>query len=167
MFRCPPRFQGATLSYSTKKYAVEWEDDESPTGHYKQKLDEYPTALLGNKTIEWLRRKSISASGRPWFAYFASHCPHFPATPAHWYADACPGYKPLIFPNYNHTNDKYHELIAKQPPMTTVDAELVTQLARSRCQCLLSVDDSNAAILDVVEHELGQVMIGYGITFVH
>jgi len=144
-------FQGASLSYGP----VTWEDDESPNGVYTQKPDEYPTALLGNKTVEWLRRPSVSASGRPWFVYFASHCPHYPATPARWYEDACAGTTAPRLPNFNHTNSLYHKLIADQPPLTDVDARLVDELARSRCQCLLSVDDSFSAIIQTVE-DLGQ-----------
>jgi arylsulfatase A-like enzyme len=142
-------FQGATLSYG----ANHWEDDESPDGVYVQKKAEYPTALLGNKTIEWLQRPAISgaAAGRPFFAYFASHCPHFPATPAHWYADACAGTTSVRTPNFNHTNSKFHALVADQPPLTAADATLTDQLTRQRCQCLLSVDDAHAAILRAVQ----------------
>ena len=138
-------FQGMTLSYGANR----WEDDESPGGVYIQDPKEYPTALIGNKTVEWIGRPSISgaAVGRPFFAYFASHCPHFPATPAHWYADACVGTTAVRTPNYNHTNDGFHALIAQQPPLTAADATLTDQLTRQRCQCLLSVDDAHAAIL--------------------
>ena len=142
-------FQGVTLSYATNR----WEDDEAPGGVYVQSPKEYPTALIGNKTVEWIERANVSgaAIGRPFFAYFASHCPHFPATPAHWYADACVGTTSVRMPNFNHSNAGFHALIAGQPPMTDADATLTDQLTRSRCQCLLSVDDAHAAILSAVE----------------
>ena len=57
-------FQGASLSYS----ATHWEDDESPNGIYVQDPNDYPTAILGNKSIEWLKRANVSgaaAGGRP------------------------------------------------------------------------------------------------------
>ena len=38
-------------------------------------------------------------------------------------------------------------LVAKQPPITDADAVLIDDLARRRCQCLMSVDDANAAIV--------------------
>ena len=88
-------FQGAWVGYGSW-----WEDDECPSsgeeqckqpGKYHARDDEYATALIGNKTVEWLRRPSVGASARPWFAYFAPHCPHTPATPADWYSDACGG----------------------------------------------------------------------------
>ena len=140
-------FQAATLSYA----ANHWQDDEATDGVYVQNEDEYPTALIGNKTVEWMLRPSVSAAGRPFFAYFASHCPHFPATPAHWYADACKGTTSVRTPNFNHSNDGFHALIADQPPLTATDATLTDQLTRSRCQCLLSVDDAHAAILSAVQ----------------
>eukprot|EP01047_Picozoa_sp_COSAG01_P024548 COSAG01_NODE_1520_length_10029_cov_26.551374_14_plen_461_part_00 len=93
-------FQGVSFSYGP----VKWQDDESPGGVYTQGPDVYPTSLLGNKTVEWISRKSVSGEGRPFFAYFASHCPHFPATPAHEYEDACPGFTAKKYPNFNHTN---------------------------------------------------------------
>ena len=58
----------------------------------------------------------------------------------------------LLQDNYSHPS--FHDLVAKQPPLTEADARLVDDLARSRCQCLLSVDDSYAAI-DATLHELG------------
>ena len=57
-------------------------------------------------------------------------------------------------PSYNYSHPSFHDLVAKQPPLTEADARLVDDLARSRCQCLLSVDDSYAAI-DATLHELG------------
>ena len=151
-------FQGASLSYHNNR----WEDDESPGGIYVQSADEYPTALIGNKTIEWIKRPSVSgaAVGRPFFAYVASHCPHFPATPAHWYADACLGTMAVRTPNFNHSNSGFHALVAEQPPLTATDARLTDELSRSRCQCLLSVDDLHAAILHAVS-ELNQTRNTY------
>ena len=73
-----------------------WDDDECPSsgeeqcqrpGKYLARDDEYSTSLLGNKTIEWLRRPSVGNGERPFFAYFAPACPHTPATPADWYEE--------------------------------------------------------------------------------
>ena len=134
-------FQGAALGYGNT-----WEDDEGADGHYHANKSEYATALLSNKTVEWLKRPGVGVGQRPFFAYFAPHCPHSPATPAHWYADACPHTAAPRQPNWNYSDPSFHELIASQPPFTPTDARLIDDLARSRCQCLLSVDDSHAAI---------------------
>ena len=73
-----------------------WDDDECPSsgeeqcqrpGKYLARDDEYATSLIGNKTIEWLRRPSVGNGERPFFAYFAPACPHTPATPADWYEE--------------------------------------------------------------------------------
>lgn len=42
------------------------------------KPEEYATALLGNKTVEWLRDNAIPAAkaGTPFFAYVPLHPPH-------------------------------------------------------------------------------------------
>ena len=134
-------FQGAALGYGNT-----WEDDEGADGHYHANKSEYATALLSNKTVEWLMRPGVGVGLRPFFAYFAPHCPHSPATPAHWYADACPHTTAPRQPNWNYSDPSFHELIASQPPFTPTDARLIDDLARSRCQCLLSVDDGHAAI---------------------
>ena len=100
-----------------------------------------------------------SSGGRPFFVYFAPHAPHNPATPAPWYIDAnpalCEGVISPRLPNYNHTHPSFHELVAKQPPLTAADAELIDELARRRCQSLLSVDDAHAAIVRALK-ELGK-----------
>ena len=96
-----------------------------------------------------------AAGGRPFFVYFAPHAPHNPAKPADWYADACTGVASPRTPNYNHTHPSFHELIARQPPLTEADATLIDELARRRCQTLLSVDDAHAAIIATLK-ELGK-----------
>eukprot|EP00937_MAST-01D_sp_MAST-1D-sp2_P000049 g49.t1 len=146
-------FQGAFLGNGGK-----WEDNEAPGFHYQAAKDEYATALLGNKTIEWLRRDNVTGAasgGRPFFAYFAPHCPHTPAAPADWYADACEGVASPRNPSYNHTGPGFLELVAKQPPLTDDDARLIDELARRRCQCLLSVDDAHAQIVAALK-QLGK-----------
>lgn len=137
-------FEAAFLGYGGT-----WQDDESPNGVYHANKTEYATSLLSNKTVEWLYRDNITgkaANGRPFFVYFAPHCPHTPATPAHWYQDECKGVKAPRQPNYNWSTPLFHAQVSGQPPFTDVDATLIDQLARSRCQCLLSVDDAYAAI---------------------
>ena len=142
-------FQGAFLGYGG-----EWEDNESPSFRYKGKPTDYATALLGNKSIEWLERANVTGDqnqGRPFFLYFAPHCPHTPATPAKWYADECKGVGAPRTPAYNYTNDGFHELVAKQPPLSAADGILIDDLARIRCQCLMSVDDAHAGLVEAVK----------------
>ena len=112
------------------------------------------TALLGNKSIEWLHRPEISGAqseGRPFFLYFAPHCPHTPAYPADWYRDACEGVGSPRIPSYNYSAPGFHELVARQPPLTHDDEILIDDLARRRCQCLMSVDDAHAGIVEATK----------------
>ena len=49
-------------------YGGSWQDDESAGGIYVANKTEYATALLGNKSIDWLRRDDVtgaSSHGRP------------------------------------------------------------------------------------------------------
>jgi hypothetical protein len=82
-------FQGAFLGYGGG-----WQDNEAANFSYHGKPTDYATALIGNKSLEWLGRPEVSGAqsqGRPFFLYFAPHCPHTPAYPADWYRDACQG----------------------------------------------------------------------------
>eukprot|EP00041_Stephanoeca_diplocostata_P020019 m.439189 g.439189 ORF g.439189 m.439189 type:complete len:310 (+) comp21448_c0_seq8:671-1600(+) len=117
-------------------------DNDSPDNKFDSKnySGGYLTSVLGNKTIEWLQQ--IHGDGRPFFVYFAPHAPHSPATPAAWYADACPDTMSPRNPAYNYSSPLFHNLVARQPPLDASDAASIDELARKRCQTLLSVDDS-------------------------
>ena len=94
-------FQGAFLGYGGG-----WQDDEAANFSYHGKPNEYATALIGNKSVEWLHRPEVTGAqseGRPFFLYFAPHCPHTPAYPADWYRDECDGVKSPRIPNVCHT----------------------------------------------------------------
>lgn len=132
-------------------YGGEYEDNESPSFHYKATADEYGTDLIAAKAIEWLKRSNVSGSGRPFFVYFAPHCPHTPAVPSTKYENDCVNVTSPRLPNYNWTHPSFHQLVAAQPPLTHDDEILVDDLARRRCQTLLSVDDANAALVAAVK----------------
>ncbi len=90
-------FQGAFLGYGGG-----WQDDEAANFSYHGKPNEYATALIGNKSVEWLHRPEVTGAqsdGRPFFLYFAPHCPHTPAYPADWYRNECEGVKSPRIPN--------------------------------------------------------------------
>jgi len=131
-------FQGAFLGYGGY-----WQDNESPNFAYKASKTDYATALLGNKSTEWLERDNVtgaSSGGRPFFLYlripvvhslsklscsllqqtryFAPHCPHTPATPADWYNETCAGVKSPRNPAYNWSGvaGDFHELVRRRIP---------------------------------------------------
>ena len=72
-------------------------------------------------------------------------------TQADWYRDECEGVISPRIPNYNYTAPGFHELVARQPPLTQDDEILIDDLARRRCQCLMSVDDAHAAIVQATK----------------
>eukprot|EP00040_Diaphanoeca_grandis_P014408 m.73070 g.73070 ORF g.73070 m.73070 type:complete len:581 (-) comp24519_c0_seq1:34-1776(-) len=132
-----------------------WQDNESPT--FKTTDTGYGTDVIADKASEWMRRANVSgaaAGGRPFFVYFAPHCPHTPTIPAAKYNESCPGVISPRIPNYNWTNAGFHELVSLQPPLSTDDALLIDALARRRCQALLSVDDAHAELVATIK-ELG------------
>ncbi|EGD81213.1 hypothetical protein PTSG_11248 [Salpingoeca rosetta] len=142
-------FQGSHLGYGGT-----WQDNESPDFKYKASDKEYATDLLLEKASEWLRRDNVTgkaSNGRPFFLYFAPHCPHIPSTPSDKYADACPNVTAPRTPNFNYSTPLFHELISKQAPFVEEEARAIDALARLRCQCLLSVDDAHAQLLSVLE----------------
>eukprot|EP01065_Artemidia_motanka_P029313 TRINITY_DN35454_c0_g1_i1.p1 TRINITY_DN35454_c0_g1~~TRINITY_DN35454_c0_g1_i1.p1 ORF type:complete len:616 (+),score=241.61 TRINITY_DN35454_c0_g1_i1:79-1926(+) len=154
----PPSMHGAFDRWfeGTNYQGGTWYDNESPGNKFTPGSygGGYGTSVIGNKTLEWLR--AINSTGRPFFVYFAPHAPHSPSTPASWYKDACVGTKSPRTPAFNYSSPLFHNLVARQPPLDAADVEAIDDLARKRCQSLLSVDDSYAAIHAAVA-ELGRL----------
>jgi hypothetical protein len=53
-----------------------------PDGHWRGSASDYTTAVVGNKSIEWIREKA--KAGTPWLAYVAPKACHEPFNPAPW-----------------------------------------------------------------------------------
>jgi hypothetical protein len=140
----------------TNFYGGTWYDNESPdhSFHSSTYAGGYGTSVIGNKSIEFIRKVVASAEHRPFFVYFAPHAPHSPATPAKWYEDACVGVMAPRTPNWNYSTPAFHNLVSRQPPLDLADVNGIDKLARKRCQTLMSVDDSYVAIHGAVA-ELG------------
>lgn len=124
----------------------------APVGLNRPIVTGYGTSVIGNKTIEWLR--AVAGNGRPFAVYFAPHAPHSPSTPSAWYKDACVNVTSPRNPAYNYSTPLFHNLVSRQPPLDDSDATEIDSLARKRCQTLLSVDDTYAELVGVLE-ELG------------
>jgi N-acetylglucosamine-6-sulfatase len=95
------------------------------------KPEEYTTSLVGNKTIDWLKKVvGTGPTHPPFFAYVAPHAPHLPATPAPWYMDHPIGQltAPITL-NYNYSATDHHPLIANQPIMTDNDVASVNKVS--------------------------------------
>ena len=112
--------------------------------HFQAPPGAYLTSIIGNRSVDWLRRVTAGDSPRPWIAYIAPHAPHLPATPAPWYVDApVPAQTAPRTPNWNAGWQDKHFIIDNgiDKPMS---AELINgsdTLYRSRLRTLMSVDD--------------------------
>lgn len=114
--------------------------------------EDYATALLGNKTVEWLRNDAIPEAkrpgGRPFFAYVPLHAPHGLTTPAPWYNETWPaswGIPPRVDrsrPNWGYHARDHHWLIANEPAITPDSAAQTDRTFVQRLQMLLSADDA-------------------------
>ena len=125
------------------------------------KPSDYATALIGNKTVAWLRADAIpeakKAGGKPFFAYVPIHPPHGRTTPAPWYNESWPESWGVnrtnaakAKPNYGYHAADHHWLIANEPPITEQSAAGTQATYVQRLQMLLSVDDIIAEVTDVL-----------------
>ena len=134
-------------------------DNESPTGstscaEWANKTGNYPyeTSVIGNATIEWIKRPEVHA--QPFMAYVGVKAPHVPSTPAPWYADYFTdvsldrNYKT---PNYNVLGAHHHWLVAQQKPLTPGQEKEIDDLFRNRWRTLLSHDDLIAEVVQTIE----------------
>lgn len=126
----------------------------------RQAPSDYATALIGNKTVEWLRSDAIPESqkvgGKPFFAYVPIHPPHGVTTPAPWYNESWPAEWGIprtniakAKPNYGFHATDHHWMIAHEPNITAQSDASTQKHYVQRMQMMLSVDD----IVDEV-HEL-------------
>jgi arylsulfatase A-like enzyme len=128
-----------------------WNDQGSLVGTTDRPQD-YATALIGNKTVAWLREDAIpeaqKAGGKPFFAYVPVHPPHGRTTPAPWYNESWPAEwgiprtnSATRKPNYGYRAADHHWLIAHEPPISNSSAAATQATYVQRMQMLLSVDD--------------------------
>ena len=113
----------------------------------------YTTAIIGNKTAEWLRTVVTPAGphgdAKPFFAYVAVTAPHLPNQPPPWYCPeekSCPVVWPTAIPpktptpwykdcaavtsprfaNFDFAGPGFHAGIANQTKFTDEDIRHVT-----------------------------------------
>lgn len=130
-------------------------------GHWHGGTDNYTTAVVGNATINWIRKVVGEDPTRPFFAYVAPKAAHEPFNPAPWYEGywdpAWPATEPRDNPAYNATAaaraDK-NGVIPRNAMITTEAAEVITAIFKNRWRTLMSVDDLIADVIGLCE-ELG------------
>ena len=97
----------------------------------------YQTSQIGNRTLRWLDGRTRG----PFFAYVGPHAPHFPATPAPWYAHAFDDVGIPETPNYNCSHEDKAQHVRQNPPIDDRVKCWQSQHFRDRWASLLSVDD--------------------------
>ena len=126
----------------------------------RQDPSDYATALIGNKTVAWLREDAIPAAkvdDRPFFAYVPIHPPHGTTTPAPWYNESWPEEWGIprtnaaeMKPNYGYHAADHHWIIAHEPPINPQSAAATQRSFVQRLQMLLSVDDILHEVTDLL-----------------
>eukprot|EP01043_Picozoa_sp_COSAG02_P018718 COSAG02_NODE_881_length_16214_cov_5.907726_7_plen_351_part_00 len=126
----------------------------------RQDPSDYATALIGNKTVAWLREDAIPAAkadDRPFFAYVPIHPPHGTTTPAPWYNESWPEEWGIPRtnaaekkPNYGYHAADHHWIIAHEPPINSQSAAATQSQFVQRLQMLLSVDDIIDEVTDLL-----------------
>jgi N-acetylglucosamine-6-sulfatase len=115
----------------------------------KSGADGYMTAVLGNRSLNWLINASASAGlgagagAVPFISYVGFHSPHLPATPAPWYENTPVPTRAPRTPAWNTGWQDKHWVIDNgiDKPMS---ADLINGsdvLHAQRLRTLLSVDD--------------------------
>lgn len=171
----------AGMGYGNLSYV----DSESPTGTYIACPYElgscenaphmgYTTSLIGNKSLEWLRKVAPQSATVPFFAYVAVTAPHLPDVPPPWYGcgnASCPSVWPTVhprkhppawyadcagvksprLPNFNMDGTGFHEQIASQLPFDDEAIRYVDKVAVMRCLTLLAVDDTVAELAGALD----------------
>jgi len=144
-------------SYFSPQFAVQ-NIDGLPNGTWKGNQTDYTTAVVGNRSIAWIRK--VAGKGKPFFAYIAPKAAHEPFTPATWYKNHWDSSWPETSPrppSFNCTAKQranHHPTIAAMDMFTNKTVECIDNVYKNRWRTLMSVDDVIKAVIDVTE-ELG------------
>jgi len=114
-------------------------------------MDAYQTSKIGNQTMDWLRYIKNSNPSQPFFLYWGPHAPHYPATPAPWYAHAFDDADAPFTHNYNTGHQNKHSMVANNPALDDNAKSFIDQHYRDRWASLLSVDDFISEMIDFLE----------------
>merc|ERR1712228_53651 len=110
----------------------------------------YETSYVGNASIRWLEER-LKDPTMPFFMWIGPHAPHFPSTPAAWYADEFNEMKAPQTPNFNKSDSNKHSFVGTNPYITDNATWWIDQLYRDRLRSLLSVDDLVNEIINLLQ----------------
>ena len=118
---------------------------------YGKKEPDYITDVLSERAVAFVRK--AASDSRPFFLWFATNSPHYPAEPAPRYAhsrgESAP--KPPSF-NEEDMGDK-PQWCQQQPRLASSDIAEIDWLYRRRLETLASVEDA----IDAIVKALGEV----------
>ena len=83
----PPGLDRSFVMCTHTFFNCSWVDDANLTFTGDAPKD-YTTAVMGNKTIQWIETVVRGKPTHPpFYAWIGPHAPHLPSTPAPWYND--------------------------------------------------------------------------------
>lgn len=144
---------GAPIDYNNfwgSKYFEKYPNGSTAFNEYEG-MDRYQTSQIGNQTMAWLQHIKSKNPSQPFFLYFGPHAPHFPATPAPWYAHAFDNAAAPLTKNYNAGHENKHSQVANNPALDANAKSFIDQHYRDRWSSLLSVDDFVSEMIDFLE----------------
>jgi hypothetical protein len=130
-------------------------------GMLKYNQSGYSTSLIGNYSLQWIKKVASDKSGLPWMAYIGPKACHDPFQPAPWYKDTWEEGWPATAPrppSWNVTQDalaEHHPTISCRAPFGEQTATCIDANFKDRWRTLLSVDDLIEATVKLVDDELG------------
>ena len=129
---------------------------------YGNAPSDYMTSVIGNHSIEFLKRAVANVENAPFFAYVAPHAPHMPSTSAPWYEHVqFPISRAPRTPAYNASGVGKQWLTAELPPLTPAFESAIDFMYGLRHRALLSVDDILAEIFEVIAPVLNNTYVVY------
>jgi N-acetylglucosamine-6-sulfatase len=140
-------------------YSVDWISSASGRiEHTGEKPDEYTTSIIGNKTVDYLRRSAqrrvAEMHPAPFFVAASPRAPHRPQLPPPWYMQAFPsGVQVPRGGSYNMTPSGKPGWLSLNLPLSDEDAAAFDAVYVDRWRTLLAVDDLVAAVVETLKEE--------------
>eukprot|EP01084_Bolivina_argentea_P142193 249798_1 len=124
--------------YGTKYYD-KYANGSSSSHQINLTASAYQTSYIGNASYQFVSDRLKDE--KPFIIWIGPHAPHYPATPASWYADRYNDTISPVTPNFNKSDTLKHSFVATNPFITDTAKQWIDQLYRDRLRSLLSVDD--------------------------
>lgn len=134
-------WDGVGFGYPEYDYALNHNGTVEQFGH---RPDDYLTTVLARRGAAFI--DAAARSPQPFFLELATFAPHEPYTPAPRYARAFPGLTAPRPPNFDVLPTHAPQWLARQPPLTPAQLQVIDQAFRRRVQAVQSIDDMLTAV---------------------